>query len=74
MSKIDPMLTKMREICLSLPDTKETLTWGQPHFRVGDEIFRGYGRKKAKRSSVSSWRWITLTPCWTTPDSGGRPT
>jgi len=49
MSKVDPILTKMREICLSLPDTKETLTWGQPHFRVGDKIFSGYGEEKGKK-------------------------
>jgi predicted DNA-binding protein (MmcQ/YjbR family) len=49
MSKIDPILTKMREICLSLPDTKETITWGQPHFRVGDKIFSGYGEEKGKK-------------------------
>lgn len=49
MPKIDPILTKMREICLSLPDTKETLTWGQPHFRVGDKIFSGYGEEKGKK-------------------------
>jgi len=48
MAKIDPVLTKMREICLSLPDTKETLTWGQPHFRVGEKIFSGYGEEKGK--------------------------
>jgi len=38
----------MREICLSLPDTKETLTWGQPHFRVGEKIFSGCGEEKGK--------------------------
>lgn len=48
MAKSDPVLTKMREICLSLPDTKETLTWGQPHFRVGEKIFSGYGEEKGK--------------------------
>lgn len=32
---------KVREICLSLPDTKETPTWGKPHFRVGEKIFAG---------------------------------
>jgi predicted DNA-binding protein (MmcQ/YjbR family) len=32
---------KIREICLSLPDTKETPTWGKPHFRVGEKIFAG---------------------------------
>ena len=39
----DP-LARVREICLALPDTKETLTWGSPYFRVGDKIFAGYGR------------------------------
>ena len=40
----------MLEICLSLPDTKETLTWGEPHFRVGDKIFAGYGEKRGIQS------------------------
>jgi predicted DNA-binding protein (MmcQ/YjbR family) len=42
------VLSRMREICLSLPDTKETLTWGQPHFRVGDKIFAGCGDEKGR--------------------------
>ena len=48
MAKRDAVLTKMREICLALPDTKETVTWGNPHFRVGDKIFAGYGKEKGK--------------------------
>ena len=48
MAKSDPVLAKMREICLSLPDTKETLTWGQPHFRVGEKIFSGCSEEKGK--------------------------
>ncbi len=48
MAKSDPVLTKMREICLSLPDTKETLTWGQPYLRVGEKIFSGCGEEKGK--------------------------
>jgi predicted DNA-binding protein (MmcQ/YjbR family) len=35
---------------LSLPDTKETLTWGKPHFRVGEKIFSGYGEENGKAS------------------------
>jgi predicted DNA-binding protein (MmcQ/YjbR family) len=50
MAKTDAALTRMREICLSLPDTKETMTWGYPHFRVGDKIFSGYGEEKGKAS------------------------
>ncbi|MEM7202101.1 MAG: MmcQ/YjbR family DNA-binding protein [Planctomycetota bacterium] len=38
-------LQKMRRICLALPDTKETETWGSPHFRVADKIFSGCGDK-----------------------------
>ena len=38
----DP-LQRIRELCLALPDTKETLTWGSPYFRVGEKIFAGYG-------------------------------
>ena len=48
MAKPDTVLEKMREICLSLPDTKETLTWGEPHFRVGEKIFAGCGDEKGR--------------------------
>ena len=40
----------MREICLSLPDTEETMTWGEPHFRVTGKIFSGYGKEKGKET------------------------
>ena len=42
------VLDHMREICLTLPDTKETLTWRQPHFRVGEKIFAGCGEEKGR--------------------------
>ena len=45
----DAALAKIRKICLSLPDTKETMTWGKPHFRVGEKIFAGYGEENGKR-------------------------
>jgi len=41
-------LDHMRAICLALPETKETLTWGQPHFRVGEKIFAGCGDEKGR--------------------------
>jgi predicted DNA-binding protein (MmcQ/YjbR family) len=46
--KTTSVLARMRQICLSLPDTKETLTWGEPHFRVGDKIFAGCGEEKGR--------------------------
>ncbi len=45
MPKPDAVLALMREICLSLPDTKLTMTWGKPHFRVGEKIFAGCGEE-----------------------------
>jgi predicted DNA-binding protein (MmcQ/YjbR family) len=42
MARSNP-LSEMRRICLSLPETAETMTWGQPHFRVRGKIFTGIG-------------------------------
>lgn len=39
----DDVLAKVRDVCLSLPKTKETFTWGRPHFRVVEKIFCGVG-------------------------------
>ena len=39
------VLAKLRKLCLALPDTKETETWGKPHFRVADKIFVGCGEE-----------------------------
>jgi predicted DNA-binding protein (MmcQ/YjbR family) len=48
MAKTTSVLTRLRRICLSLPDTRETLTWGEPHFRVGDKIFCGCGDENSR--------------------------
>jgi predicted DNA-binding protein (MmcQ/YjbR family) len=50
MARSNPVLARVRAICLSLPDTKETPTWGQPHFRVGEKIFAGCGEEKGRLS------------------------
>jgi predicted DNA-binding protein (MmcQ/YjbR family) len=49
-AKSDRTLERLRKICLALPDTKETLIWGHPHFRVGEKIFCGYGHEDGKAS------------------------
>jgi predicted DNA-binding protein (MmcQ/YjbR family) len=46
----DPTLVRLRAICLALPGTKETITWGEPHFRVGEKIFAGWGAKDGRPS------------------------
>ncbi len=40
------VLAVMQRVCLALPHTKETLTWGIPHFRVGEKIFCGCSEDK----------------------------
>ena len=50
MPKATNALDRVRAICLSLPDTKETLTWGKPHFRVGDKIFAGCGEENGAKT------------------------
>lgn len=55
MTATDPVLEKLRRICLALPNTKETPTWGHPHFRVGEKIFTGYGQEYGNnRPSISA--------------------
>jgi predicted DNA-binding protein (MmcQ/YjbR family) len=39
----DPIFKKVSALALALPDTKLTMTWGSPHFRVQEKIFCGYG-------------------------------
>jgi predicted DNA-binding protein (MmcQ/YjbR family) len=43
-------LRKVRKICLSLPETEETPTWGKPHFRVKGKIFAGYGEENGRET------------------------
>lgn len=46
----DQVLQELRTICLPLPKTKETMTWGKPHFRVGEKIFCGCGEQHGRPS------------------------
>jgi len=42
------ILGKLRKICLALPETKETNTWGHPNFRVGEKIFAVFEEYKGE--------------------------
>jgi predicted DNA-binding protein (MmcQ/YjbR family) len=41
-------LAKLRAICAVLPNSRETMTWGSPHFRIDDKIFCGIGDEKGR--------------------------
>lgn len=44
----DATFKKVRGLCLALPDTVLTMTWGSPHFRVANKIFCGFGSDDGK--------------------------
>lgn len=77
MPRTDATLERIRKICLALPDTKETLTWGSPHFRVGDKIFAGWGEEgegprlgfKLERAHAEA---VLDDPCFTRAPYVGR--
>src|SRR5262245_21026315 len=33
------VLTRLREMCLAFPETKEVSSWGHPNFRAGKKMF-----------------------------------
>ena len=35
----DPLLSRVRKLCLSLPETSEVSSWGHPNFRAGKRTF-----------------------------------
>lgn len=46
----DEVMERLRKVCLALPKSKETLTWGKPHFRVGEKIFCGCSEASGRPS------------------------
>jgi hypothetical protein len=46
----DPAYVRFRKLCLALPETKVTMTWGCPHMRVRDKIFTGWSLDDDGRS------------------------
>src|SRR4026207_135780 len=55
-------LTKLRALCLSLPETSETASWGHPNFKAGTKTFVAFERVKGR--ARGAWGWE--------PDEVGR--
>jgi predicted DNA-binding protein (MmcQ/YjbR family) len=43
-------LSKLRALCLSLPETTETASWGHPNFKAGKKTFVAFERVKGRAS------------------------
>jgi predicted DNA-binding protein (MmcQ/YjbR family) len=41
----------LRRVALALPEAVETITWGEPHFRVQNKIFTGLGAREGRMVS-----------------------
>jgi predicted DNA-binding protein (MmcQ/YjbR family) len=43
-------LKRLRSLCLSLPETSETTSWGHPNFKAGTKTFVAFERVKGRAS------------------------
>lgn len=42
--EVTPLIQRIREFCLALPEVKETASWGHPNFRAGKRTFVAFER------------------------------
>ena len=55
-------LSRLRKICLSLPDTSEVPAWGEPTFRVKGKIFAMYAAANNHHGAGHHAVWLMSTP------------
>jgi hypothetical protein len=46
MAESDPVLERVRKLCLALPDVSETQSWGHPNWKAGKRLFAAYNHYK----------------------------
>jgi predicted DNA-binding protein (MmcQ/YjbR family) len=49
-TKNEQTLTRLRALCLALPETSERPSWGHPNFRAGKKTFVAFERVKGRAS------------------------
>jgi predicted DNA-binding protein (MmcQ/YjbR family) len=49
-NRAEQTLTRLRGLCLSLPETSERASWGHPNFRAGKKTFVAFERVKERAS------------------------
>jgi hypothetical protein len=55
-------LTRLRKICLALPEAHEVEAWGEPTFRVKNKIFAMYAAPTNHHGGGKIAVWIKATP------------
>ena len=46
----EPVLDRLRKLCLSFPNTSEVSSWGHPNFRAGKRTFAAFEHVKGRPS------------------------
>lgn len=54
-------LTKLREICLALPEAHEVEAWGEPTFRVRNKLFAMHASASTHHGAGREAVWINAT-------------
>jgi predicted DNA-binding protein (MmcQ/YjbR family) len=49
----DPLLERLRTLCLSLPETSEAQSWGHPNFKAGKRVFVAYEWLKGRVPTIA---------------------
>ncbi len=56
------VLTRIRKICLSLPEAHEVEAWGEPTFRVRNKLFAMYASPTTHHGSGRPAVWCKAAP------------
>lgn len=54
-------LTRLRKLCLGLPDTTEVESWGAPTFRVKNKIFAMFAEESTHHGNGRPGVWLKAT-------------
>jgi hypothetical protein len=57
----DP-LSRLRALCLALPEAHEVLAWGEPTFRVRNKLFATYASAATHHGAGRPAVWVKATP------------
>ena len=55
-------LTRLRKLCLSLPEAHEVEAWGEPTFRVRNKLFAMYASADTHHGNGRPAVWIKAAP------------
>ncbi len=55
-------LTRLRALCLALPEAHEVIAWGEPTFRVRNKIFAMFASASSHHGAGRPAVWVKATP------------